>query len=275
MNNKTIYKKDCMPFTRVSHDITHLNDLNVIEIGLITSLLSNTPDWIVYKENEQRKSGIGRQAFDKAWNTLVKKGFIFPEKLKEQGRICYSYTIYAIPRMLNTAATTQPAEKCVQKTADSKHASNKEVINKKIKNKEKKNKEKKNENTIINENINNITIGSEIPMEIDITSIKLSAEMGREEKIEIIDNVFNVEKRFNELGDSIDFDTKIELLLSMYNNMTYVLNPIRIKKEVFTDYHTYRNLKKEGRSPKQIFYRAVESTQLLFSDSGMVGKILV
>ncbi len=275
MNNRTVYSKACGSFTKVSHDITHKNNLNVIEIGLITSLLSNTDDWVVYKETEQHKSGIGRKAFDKAWRGLSQKGFITTQQLKENGRICYLYTISAVPKPSDIVISIQAAEKCVQKTIDTGEASNKELIKKEIINEERNNKEKNNGNSIKNVNSIHEMNESKIPMEIDITSIKLHTNMGREEKIEIIDNVFNVEKRFNELDSSIDFDCKIETLLSIYDDMACVLSPMKRKKEVFTEYHYYRKLKKERFGLRQIFYQLVESAQFVYSDIDSAGKILI
>lgn len=145
MNNKTTYYKNASSYTRVSHSITDKNGLNVLEIGIMTSLLCNTDDWIVYKENEQSRSGIGRKAFNKAWNNLVKKGFIYQQRLKCKGKICFHYHVFNEPALISDGTQpliiNPPLEKCLHKSTDTKDTNNKESTNEQLRNKESINEE--------------------------------------------------------------------------------------------------------------------------------------
>jgi len=93
MNLKTTYRKEGKQFTKISRDVTTNNDLSIIEIGLITKLLSYTDAFVIHKETEQRTSGVGEIVYKKAWANLEKKGFIESTKTRDQGKYIYHYTI--------------------------------------------------------------------------------------------------------------------------------------------------------------------------------------
>ncbi len=170
---KTIYLKKCKRFTKVSYDITTDSGLSILEIGLITKLLSNSDKHDNYfninKGVEQKKSGVGKDMFNKAWKNLEEKKFIKTIKHRLDGKIAYQYIVSALPitetnnpqtdtDQQKTAGCSPQAENHQQKVTDSiqkvennnlvtgdrKQASNIDVTNKEIR----------------NENINNIELNN-------------------------------------------------------------------------------------------------------------------
>ena len=97
MVNETIYEKGCNGFTRVSNEITLNDKLTIIEIGLMTKLLSNQDTYVINKTVEQKKSGISTNSFNNAWKTLETEGYISSNKLQTKGGYKYIYTIRNTP----------------------------------------------------------------------------------------------------------------------------------------------------------------------------------
>ncbi|MFZ4402142.1 MAG: hypothetical protein ACOYO1_19080 [Bacteroidales bacterium] len=126
--SKTIYKKETKSFSKVSRDILHKYKLNTIEIGLMASLLGNNDSYEVHKAVEQRKSGLGRKSFHKAWMSLEQKRFIVRKQVYKNGKIDYQYTISCTPIPLdirviqdktskhNTVSSNPQAINCNQET---------------------------------------------------------------------------------------------------------------------------------------------------------------
>jgi hypothetical protein len=61
---------------------TNLNDLPIIELGIMIKILSNSDDWIINKLYLQKNSGLGRVQFSRAWNNLVKLGYITEQPIQ-------------------------------------------------------------------------------------------------------------------------------------------------------------------------------------------------
>lgn len=93
MNLPSIYRKQCSGFTSVSNSITTKSGLSVPAIGLITKLLSNKESFIIHKEKERQRSGIGEKSFNKAWAELVDKGFIIAQKHRTRFTVWQYYII--------------------------------------------------------------------------------------------------------------------------------------------------------------------------------------
>jgi len=150
--NETTYLKDCKRFTRVSDHITINGNLSVTEVGLITKLLSNDPSYIINKETEQVKSGLGIKAFRKSWAILEQEGYIVSKKTRSNTGYRYEYIISNLPVGDDTQAalsnqhestdTEQAVEKNRLERTASKVPLNKDRKNKKLNNKELNNKDK-------------------------------------------------------------------------------------------------------------------------------------
>ena len=149
--NETIYLKDCKRFTRVSNHITLNGNLSVTEIGLITKLLSNDPSYIINKETEQVKSGLGIKAFRNSWAILEQEGYVVSKKTRSNTGYRYEYIISSLPvgddiqALLSNQHVSTDTEQAVEKNRLERTAS-KVLLNKDVKNEELKNIELKNKN---------------------------------------------------------------------------------------------------------------------------------
>ena len=151
--NKTTYLKDCIGYTQVSQHITLNENLSVTEIGLMAKLLSNDPSkYVINKETEQLKSGLGMKSFRKSWAILEQEGYIVSKKTRSNTGYRYEYIISNLPVGDDTQAalsnqhestdTEQAVEKNRLERTASKVPLNKDRKNKKLNNKELNNKDK-------------------------------------------------------------------------------------------------------------------------------------
>lgn len=151
--NKTTYLKDCIGYTQVSQHITLNENLSVTEIGLMAKLLSNDPSkYVINKETEQLKSGLGMKSFRKSWAILEQEGYIVSKKTRSNTGYRYEYIISNLPVGDDTQAalsnqhestdTEQAVEKNRLERTASKVPLNKDRKNKELKNKELNNKDK-------------------------------------------------------------------------------------------------------------------------------------
>jgi len=87
------------PFTRISNSIAKLP---AVEAGIMLQILSNSDDWVINKEVIKKRSGLGRDGFKGAWNSLKSKGYISVNRIPTQnGKFQYEYIIYEDPENHN------------------------------------------------------------------------------------------------------------------------------------------------------------------------------
>ena len=102
MNTTTIVrslKDKNNPFTRLSNLI---GNLKADEAGIMFQILSNSDKWVLNKDDVMKKSKLGRDRFDRAWDHLKDQGYIVINKIPMKGgKFGYSYTIYEIPGVQN------------------------------------------------------------------------------------------------------------------------------------------------------------------------------
>lgn len=88
-NNKTTYRRTRSSRTHYKKsfalDIFKNKELNFIDIGLLTWLLSNSKSFVVNKNVVLKRSGIPEQKFLTSWKKLQKLGYI--EKHPIQGGV--------------------------------------------------------------------------------------------------------------------------------------------------------------------------------------------
>lgn len=101
MNPKSVFKKECKGFTKVSNALVVKSKLSVSAIGIMTKLLSYQ-DFAIHKETEQRSSKLGEKSFNKAWQELVDAGFIKSEPINN-GKWAWRYTIINDPSLTDEA----------------------------------------------------------------------------------------------------------------------------------------------------------------------------
>ena len=81
-------------YTMASMELVRDERLNATELGIMIRLLSNDDSYQINKTVEQKKSRLGRQAFNKAWKHLEELGYIKSKKImKARGGSEYHYTI--------------------------------------------------------------------------------------------------------------------------------------------------------------------------------------
>lgn len=97
MNPKSVFKKECIGYTKVSNALVVKSKLSVSAIGIMTKLLSYH-DFAIHKETEQRNSKLGEKTFNKAWQELVDAGFIKSESINN-GKWSWRYTIINDPSL--------------------------------------------------------------------------------------------------------------------------------------------------------------------------------
>lgn len=150
MNPKSVFKKECKGFTRVSNALVVKSKLSASAIGIMTKLLSYK-DFAIHKETEMRNSKIGKTPFDKAWKELVDAGFIECEP-DNKGRFGWKYTIINDPSLTdeerdqirseeqmqrrNTTPVKSGTVNQVRKTSAGKGVGNTDTINTDIINKD-------------------------------------------------------------------------------------------------------------------------------------------
>ncbi len=79
--NKTVYLKNCRNFTKIGKEVTDAQ-LSVVALGIFTQIMCNhDKKWKVNKTVEQRRSGIGADLFNRGWDELIAKRFIYMKKL--------------------------------------------------------------------------------------------------------------------------------------------------------------------------------------------------
>ncbi len=68
-------------YTCISNEILQSQILKSDEKSVLVHLLSLPEDWVVYKTTIWKKMNIGRDRFYKAWDGLVKLGYIVADKI--------------------------------------------------------------------------------------------------------------------------------------------------------------------------------------------------
>jgi len=96
MNEKSVFLKDCKSFTKVSNALLKSN-VSITAVGLMTKLLSYK-DFAIHKSTEQRRSGVGRETFNKAWAELEEGHFIKKERVGT-GQFVYRWVIINDPEL--------------------------------------------------------------------------------------------------------------------------------------------------------------------------------
>ena len=251
MNLKSIYRRQCTGFTKVSHAITRGSDLSVPAIGLITKLLSNTDDFIIYKEAEQRRSGIGEKSFMKAWSELVEKGFIIAKRYNNK-HTAWEYTIINDPNhqgnrdLKNQEEQADPHKPTPTNPSlgnqhlpgsREKGGHNIDVINKEETNKEYNNKEE-----------TNIAVDTDVPVEVSGITVNIDGSLNTsfdDIKFEVINReTFKNTSTVFELVETVPTTFGFTSINNKFNNDTSIIKielddfdePIERKKELFLSY---------------------------------------
>jgi hypothetical protein len=118
MNIKSTYLRGSESYTKVGKEITNNKNLSIVEVGLMTKLLSYADKFILHKEVEQKKSGIGKDSFNKAWKRLEIEGFIRTEKNRIKGVYSYHYTVSNKPIPGKPNAANQEPNNSIHNTTD-------------------------------------------------------------------------------------------------------------------------------------------------------------
>ncbi len=87
-------------YTCISNEILQSQILKPDEKSVLVHLLSLPEDWVVYKTTIWKKMNIGRDRFYKAWDGLVKLGYIVASKIIDKNSnliIGYNYIVYEEP----------------------------------------------------------------------------------------------------------------------------------------------------------------------------------
>lgn len=93
------------PFTRLSNSI---GNLKADEIGIMFHLLSNTDNWILNKTDIMRKSKLGQDRFERAWNHLKELGYVVINRIPMQdGKFGYSYIIFEMPEIQDRVVVSE------------------------------------------------------------------------------------------------------------------------------------------------------------------------
>ena len=95
--NETTYLKECKGHTRVSNHITRNENLDIIDIGLMTRLLSYSDGYVINKEVERKKTGFGVTTFNNSWSKLEKERYISSRKIHTPKGYKYIYVISNLP----------------------------------------------------------------------------------------------------------------------------------------------------------------------------------
>ena len=100
--NTTIYHRSVKDknnyYTMISNKLVKDDRLSFIEVGIMTWILSNNDSFILNKGFIQKRSGLGRTVFNRAWKALEDLGYIqsYKAMISGQGSV-YQYTINETP----------------------------------------------------------------------------------------------------------------------------------------------------------------------------------
>jgi len=72
-------------YTKVSNQLINDNELDFLQVGLMTYLLSHSDSFVVSKKTIFKSSGFGKVVFDRAWKGLVDNGYL--EVVRFQGGV--------------------------------------------------------------------------------------------------------------------------------------------------------------------------------------------
>lgn len=199
MNPKSVFKKECKGFTKVSNALVVKSKLSVSAIGIMVKLLSYQ-DFAIHKETEQRSSKLGEKSFNKAWQELVDAGFIKSEPINN-GKWAWRYTIINDPSLtdeardeikseaVNQRRNTSPVKSGTQnqtrKTTADKRVGNTDTTNTNRSNIDKSNIDKSNTDRssqesveeVINEQVQNNIISVEESSIISDSKVNLGNEI--------------------------------------------------------------------------------------------------
>ena len=82
-------------FTYMVNEIFQRPELSWRAKGLYAYLMTLPNDWVIRKADLQNRSTEGREAMERAFNELMRAGYITREIIKEKGKFAaYNYTVY-------------------------------------------------------------------------------------------------------------------------------------------------------------------------------------
>ena len=265
MNLKTIYRRQYTSFTGVSNAIARSSELSVSAIGLMTKLLGNQEGFTIYKEVEQRRSGLGEKSFKKAWNELVERGFIIAQQYDNK-HAQWEYTIINEPKhpdnrdLKKTKTKTEPCKPTPANPplenqsllgTNEKGDHNIDVINKEESNKEYNNKEEINiaVDTDVNTDVSNTTVNIDGSLDTSYDDTKfevvnLETFKNTSTSFEPVQNVTTFENTL--LSNKFNIDTSIiKIELEDFDET------IERKKKIFLSYW-YNRIDATPINPKQL-----------------------
>lgn len=112
MKNRTTYLRTTKNNNFVRTDLG-ITKLPIIESGIMFKILSNTNEWIFNKDIFQNNSGIGKDRFERAWNNLIKLGYITQEKISDGKSFGWNYTFTESP-----TGEIRPSENTMSEISD-------------------------------------------------------------------------------------------------------------------------------------------------------------
>lgn len=102
MAKETKFRNKDIPFTMVSRHIVDDTNISVSAKGtyLIIQTYITIPNFIVYKSFIQKKTGLGRSAFERVWKELKDAGYLKQYRMRdEKNQIYYEYDLLDEPKI--------------------------------------------------------------------------------------------------------------------------------------------------------------------------------
>lgn len=97
-------------FTMIGNTAINDPDIDLRALGLYVRMYQKAliPGFTLYKNVIQKESGLGRDAFQKIWNTLISKGYIKKNrKTGSNGRFYYEYELLSEPEQEETKTDSE------------------------------------------------------------------------------------------------------------------------------------------------------------------------
>ena len=144
-------------YTVVPNEILR-SKLSLEARGLLATLLSNSPDWVIYKTTLHKKFNIGREKLDRMFKELQDSGYIISVKRvnSENGRFEYDHVVYDLP--YNGEPLTEIPYTGLPSTVEQPLINNKQTSNNKTSTNKTKEKSIKKETTLFDEVVKEINI---------------------------------------------------------------------------------------------------------------------
>jgi len=126
--------------------------------GLLATLLSNSPDWVIYKTTLHKTFNIGREKLDRMFKELQDSGYIISVKRvnSENGRFEYDHVVYDLP--YNGEPLTEIPYTGLPSTVEQPLINNKQTSTNKTSTNKTKEKSIKKETTLFDEVVKDINI---------------------------------------------------------------------------------------------------------------------